>query len=84
MDLWPKAAIYFLEDDTFVVVFAFVQLRECLRVVGAPRVLRRQSPGHSPCSSFSRGAHEAGACLAGPSGIHSVFKSLAVETAVGT
>jgi hypothetical protein len=81
MDFWPSAAIYFLEDDTFVVVFAFVHLRDCLCVVGRPRVLRRQSPGHSPCSSFSRGAHEAVACLAGPSGIYSVFKSLAVETA---
>ena len=53
MKLWLVSAKIFREDDTFVAVFAFVHLREC--------VADRQSPGHTHRISFSRGAHEAGA-----------------------
>ncbi len=49
---WPPAAIVSEEDDTFVVVFAFV--RETWGQGGA-----RQSPGVSPDISLSRGACEA-------------------------
>jgi hypothetical protein len=59
MKIRQLSGIYFREDDTFVVVFAFVHLAEREGQAPADRVPFKQIPGHSHRISFSRGVHEA-------------------------
>jgi hypothetical protein len=61
MKIRQLSGIYFREDDTFVVVFAFVHLAERGNQPQQIVLPRKQIPGHSHRISFSRGAHEAAA-----------------------
>jgi hypothetical protein len=74
MKIWPASAIYFREDDTFVVVFAFVHLRMLHgREASAWCSNRTKSGALPPLFLFARRSR--GGCL-GPQGFQVRRKSI--------